>query len=153
MVKSVNIKKRSPMNISIASRLLGVAITMFVLILTIKSDLLNKDIIILQLALCIPFLLVSMITNAKIVDLDSLKDYYLPNRIANSIGISLIINTIGLLVANYTARYIGILFFILLILLLGCLIYLDFNKRKLYNEVLMIALIFFFGLLPSILGL
>lgn len=153
MVKKENLKKRSPMNISIASRLLGVAITMFVLILTIKSELLDKEVIILQLALCIPFLLVSMITNAKIVDLDSLKDYYLPNRIANSTGISLIINSIGLLVASYTARYIGIIFFILLIGLLSCLIYLDFNKRKLYNEVLMITLVFFFGLLPAILGL
>ena len=141
------------MNISIASRLLGVSITIFILILTIKSELLEKDIIVFQLALSIPFLLISMITNAKIVDLDSLKDYYIPNRITHSIGVSLIINTVGLLVANYTTRYIGIIFFIVTIIMLSFLLYLDFNKRKLYNELLMITLIFFLGFLPALTGL
>jgi len=141
------------MNIPIASRLLGVTITVFVLILTIKSELLEKGIIVLQLVLAVPFLLISMITNAKIVDIDSLKDYYLSSRVTNSIGISLIINTFGLLVTNYTARYIGIIFFVVMILLLSSLLYLDFNKRKLYNELLMITLIFFLGLLPAIFGL
>ena len=153
MVERENLKNRSPMNIPIASRLLGVTITVFVLILTIKSELLEKGIIVLQLVLAVPFLLISMITNAKIVDIDSLKDYYLSSRVTNSIGISLIINTFGLLVTNYTARYIGIIFFVVMILLLSSLLYLDFNKRKLYNELLMITLIFFLGLLPAIFGL
>jgi len=141
------------MNISIASRLLNVSITIFVLILTIKSGLLEKEIIVLQLVLSVPFLLISMITNAKIVDRGSLKDYYLLNRITNSIGISLMINGVGLLVANYTARYIGVVFFAVTIFLLSLLLYLDFNKRKLYNEILMIALIFFLGLLPVLIGM
>ena len=153
MVEKENLKKRSPMNISIASRLLNVSITIFVLILTIKSGLLEKEIIVLQLVLSVPFLLISMITNAKIVDRGSLKDYYLLNRITNSIGISLMINGVGLLVANYTARYIGVVFFAVTIFLLSLLLYLDFNKRKLYNEILMIALIFFLGLLPVLIGM
>lgn len=150
MVKKENINKRSPMNVSIASRLLGVSITIFVLLLTLKSELLEKDIIILQLALSMPLLLASMISNAKIVDLDSFKDYYLFNRLANSAGISLIFNTVGLLVTNYISKIIGICFFILLLALLSCLLYLDFNKRKIYNELLMIMVVLFLGLLPAI---
>ena len=150
MVKKENIKKRSPMNVSIASRLLGVAITIFVLLLTLKSELLEEKIIILQLALSIPLLLASMLSNAKIVDLDSFNHYYLFNRLTNSAGIALIFNTIGLLVTNYISRSIGIAFFVLLLVLLSCLLYLDFNKRKIYNELMMIMVVVFLGLLPAI---
>lgn len=150
MVKKENINKRSPMNVSIESRLLGVSITIFVLLLTLKSELLEKDIIILQLALSMPLLLASMISNAKIVDKDSFKDYYLFNRLTNSAGNALVFNTVGLLVANYISKIIGIVFFILLLVLLGCLLYLDFNKRKVYNELMMIFIVLILGLLPAI---
>lgn len=150
MVKKENIGKRSPMIISIESRLLSVSITVFILLLTIKSELLEKNIIILQLVLSMPLLLASMISNAKIVDSDSFKDYYLFSRLTNSAGISLIFNTIGLLVTNYISKIFGIIFFILLIVLLSCLLYLDFNKRKMYNELLMIFLVLIFGLLPAL---
>jgi hypothetical protein len=150
MVQKENIKKRSPMNVSVESRLLGVSITIFVLLLTLKSELLEETIIISQLALSIPFLVVSMITNAKIVDSDSLKDYYLFNRITNSIGISLVFNAIGLLISNYLSKVIGLAFFAMILVLLAGLLYLDFNQRKFYNEILIITLIFLLGLLPAI---
>lgn len=140
------------MNVSIESRLLGVSITVFVLLLTLRSELLEKDIIILQLALSMPLLLASMISNAKIVDLDSFKDYYLFNRLTNSAGIALIFNTIGLLVASYISKIIGIVFFILLLVLLSCLLYLDFNKRKVYNELMVILVVLALGLLPAIIA-
>jgi len=152
MVKKENINKRSPMNVSIASRLLGVSITVFVLLLTLKSELLEKDIIILQLALSMPLLLASMISNAKIVDTDSFKDYYLFNRLTNSAGIALIFNTIGLLVASHISKIIGIVFFILLLILLSGLLYLDLNKRKIYNELMMILIVLVLGLLPAIMA-
>jgi len=138
------------MIISIESRLLGVAITVFILLFTIKSELLEKKIIILQLVLSMPLLLASMISNAKIVDSDSFKDYYFFSRFTNSAGISLIFNTIGLLITSYISRIVGIAFFALLIVLLGCLLYLDFNKRKMYNELVMISIVFIFGLLPAL---
>jgi hypothetical protein len=149
MVKKENIKKRSPMNISIVSRLLSVSITVFILILTLKSDLLEKKVIIFQLVLSIPLLLASMISNAKIVDLDSFKDYYLFNRITNTSGIALVFNTVGLLITNYVSKTIGIAFFVLLLLLLSCLLYLDFNRRKIYNELLIMTIVFFLGLIPA----
>ncbi|MGV8151757.1 MAG: hypothetical protein ACP5OG_01625 [Candidatus Nanoarchaeia archaeon] len=152
MVKEKNIKERSPMNVSIESRLVGISITVFILILTLKSELLEKQIIIFQLVLSLPFLLAAMISNAKIVDSDSLKHYYIFNRITNSIGIALIFNTIGLLTRHYISKIVAISFFALLVILLSCLLYLDFNKRKMYNEFLMIVIVIILGLMPSIIG-
>jgi len=152
MVKETNIRKRAPMNVSITSRLLGVSITIFILLLTIKSGLLEKEIIISQLVLSMPLLLASMISNVKIVDSSSFKDYYLFNRLTNSAGIALIFNSLGLLVTDYISRSIGLIFFILILALFSCLLYLDFNKRKMYNEVLMMVLVLILGLLPAIAG-
>jgi hypothetical protein len=151
MVKKENILERSPMVVSVESRLLGVAITVFALILTLRLEFLEKNIIILQLILSMPFLLASMISNSKIVDNDSFKDYYFFNRVTNSIGVAFIFNALGLLVANYVARTSGIIFFCTIIFLFGCLFFIDFNKRKFYNELLIILITFLFGLLPAIL--
>jgi hypothetical protein len=153
MVKEANIKKRSPMNVSITSRLLGVSITIFILLLTIKSGLLERWIIISQLVLSMPLLLASMMSNAKIVDRESFRDYYLFNRITNSAGIALIFNSLGLLITNYISKSIGLAFFVLLLILFGCLLCLNFNTRKIYNELLMILIILALGLLPAIIGL
>ncbi len=141
------------MNITIESRLLGMAITVFILLLTVKSELLEKQIIILQLALSMPLLLASMISNAKIVDSDSFKDYYLFNRITNSAGVALIFNTLGLLVIYYISKIAGIAFFMILLVSLCCLFYLDYNKRKIYNELLIILIVFCFGVLPAIISM
>ncbi|MDD5192613.1 MAG: hypothetical protein PHH54_03135 [Candidatus Nanoarchaeia archaeon] len=151
MVKRENINKRSPMIISVESRLLGVAITVFVLILTLKLEFLQKNIIIFQLILSMPFLLVSMISNAKIVDSDSFKDYYAFNRVTNSVGVAFIFNALGLLINSYVAKTAGTIFFIILLFLFVCLFFIDLNKRKLYNELVVIIIVFLFGLLPAIL--
>jgi hypothetical protein len=148
MVLVRDIQKRSPMYVSIDSRLLGLAITIFILILTIKSEILEDQITIIQLVMAIPLLLGAMISNARIVDMDSFKQYYLFNRMSNAVGTAFVYNTIGLLIGKYVSFSAGLIYFILLSAVLMLLMMTKFNERKLYNEVTMIVIVAVLGFLP-----
>lgn len=152
--KSANVERRSNMEVAIDSRLLGVAITIFILILTIKSDLLSYSIMTAQLILSLPFLMAAMISNSKIVNKHTLKSYHVINRITSSIAIAFLFNTLGLLVARYISFRIGVFFFMIFIVLLFALMFIDLEKstmvNKLMTEVLMIVLMVLFGLLPAL---
>lgn len=146
--------KRSSMEVAIGSRLLGVAITIFILILTIKSELLSYTIMTAQLVLSIPFLMATMISNSKIVDEQTLCRYRVINRITSAIASAFLFNTIGLLVTKYVSLVIGIIFFLAFIILLTMLVFIDLEKttfkNKLMNEILMIAMMIALGLLPAL---
>jgi len=146
--------RRSSMEVTIGSRLLGVAITIFVLILTIKSELLSYTIMAAQLVLAVPFLMAAMISNSKIVDDNTLKRYLIVNRITSAIASAFLFNTIGLLVARYVSLIIGIIFFSAFIVLLLILVFIDLDKstlkNKMMNEILIIILMLVLGLLPAL---
>lgn len=138
------------MYVSIDSRLVGVAITIFILILTIKSEILQDRVIVMQLIMAIPLLMGAMISNARIVDEDSFRQYYLFSRISNSIGTAFIYNTFGLLVTKYVFPMAGLIYFLLLSAVLLLLMMTQFNHRKLYNEVVMLIVVFILGILPAV---
>jgi hypothetical protein len=152
--KTANVERRSNMEVAIDSRLLGVAITIFILILTIKFELLSYTIMTAQLILALPFLMAAMISNSKIVNQRTLKSYHVINRITSAIAIAFLFNTLGLMVAKYISFTIGIIFFGIFILLLVALIFIDFDKstviNKIMTEVLMIVLMIALGLLPAL---
>ena len=56
------------MNTTVVARLMGMTVTLFILILTIKSELLDYHTIAWQLVLAIPFLFAALVANSKITD-------------------------------------------------------------------------------------
>jgi hypothetical protein len=152
--RTASFERRSSMEVTIGSRLLGVAITIFILILTIKFELLSYTIMTAQLILALPFLMAAMISNSKIVNQRTLSSYHIVNRVTSAIASAFLFNTLGLLVTRYISFTIGMIFFILFILLLVVFIFIDLDKttitNKLMTEVLMIAIMIVLGLLPSL---
>ena len=148
MEKEIGI--RSPMYVAISSRLLGVAITVFILILNLKSELLSNIYVTLQLVLCIPLLIGSMLSQTKINNEFKLKKYYLLNRITTALSFGFLLNALGLLVSIYVSLIAGLLFFIALILVFGSMLILDYDKKKIFNEGLTILTFIFLGLLPAL---
>jgi len=152
--KTADIERRSNMEVAIDSRLLGVAITIFILILTIKFELLSYTIMTAQLIMALPFLMAAMMSNSKIVNPRTLKSYHVINRTTSAIAFAFLFNTLGLMVAKYISFTIGIIFFVIFIVLLVALIFIDLDKstikNKLMTEILMIALMISLGLLPAL---
>ena len=141
--------KKSSLYLTISSRLVGLATTILILILTIKSELLSDYLITAQLVLSIPFLIGSMLSDAKIIDFKSLRRYYYLNRMSTAIAFGLLFNTIGLLISKYISHLLGFAFFIVLLVLFFIMIFLNFDKRKIFSEGLTILVIIALGVLPS----
>ena len=148
------VENRSSMEVAISSRLLGVVITIFILILTIKSELLAYKIMAIQLVLAVPFVIGAMISSSKILTAQTLKRYVIVNRICSSAASAFIFNTIGLLISKYVSLMIGVLYFLVFILILIEFVFIDIDKSKLSNklihEILIIILMIIFGLLPAL---
>ena len=148
------IEQRSSMEVTIGSRLLGVTVTIFILILTIKSELLSYTIMTAQLVLAIPFIIGGMILNSKILTSQTLKRYVVMNRMFSSAASAFIFNTIGLLISKYASFVLGIIYFITFITVLLALVFIDIDKsefkNKLIHEILMIVLMISLGLLPAL---
>ena len=147
---------KSSMYVAIDSRLLGITMTIFILLLTVKSELLNNKLITMQLVLVIPFLFGSIFTSAKIVNKNSLSRYYAMNRFCSSVAHALIFNTVGLLVATYVSFWIGVLYFIVLLFNLIWLTMLktptpEHGFKNYIKAIIMIPIILLLGLLPTIL--
>jgi len=149
-----HVSRRSSMEVTIGSRLLGVAMTIFILILTIKSELLSYTIMTMQLVFAIPFLIGAMISNSKIINRQTLTRYLVLNRVTSAIASAFLFNTIGLLVAKYVSELLGIFFFLVFIALLVVFVFIDLDKTtiriKLMNEILIILLMIFLGLIPAL---
>jgi hypothetical protein len=154
MPQNKPIGRRSSMEIAIDSRLLGVIITIFILILTIKSEVLNYAVMTAQLVLAIPFLLGAMISNSRIVNNQTLQRYLTLNRVCSAIAFALIFNTIGLLISKYVSLTLGMLFFLGFIMIMTIFIFIDIDKstwrNKLLYEVLMMVLMIAFGIIPAL---
>ena len=73
--KIYKIEHRSPLFVSINTRLLGISVTVFILILTIKSELLASPLITTQLVLSIPLFMRALWADAKIRDAVSLEKF------------------------------------------------------------------------------
>jgi hypothetical protein len=145
-----NFAGRSSMHVSVATRLLGMTITLFILILTVKAELLEYAPIAWQLSLAIPILIASLVVNTKIICQDTFEKYKNFNLLVNSVSIALVANTIGLLISKYISQTIGISYFVLFILLYSYFFIKDLKSRKVYNETIIIILMILLGLIPSL---
>ena len=105
--------KRSPLYVAVDARFLGITITIFILILTIKSELLSSWLIATQLILSIPLWIAALASQSKIVDTQSLRKYYILTKFSSSIALAFIYNVLGLLVIRYVFISTGLMFFLL----------------------------------------
>lgn len=149
-MRNEDVSKRSSMQVALITRLLGITLTIFVLILTIKSELLNYRIITWQLVLSIPILFTALVTSSKMVNLGAFREHKIFALFVNSIAIALIFNTIGLLVTKYVSAIIGTIYFILFVGCYGYFLKKDWKSGKIHNEVIIIILLITLGLIPAL---
>lgn len=149
--KTKNYSARSATNLTLVTRLFSALLTVFILILTVKSELLKYDLISLQLVLAIPITFISMVVSARIHDKESFERYKILNLVIASVSISLVLNSLGLLITKYVSMYAGLLFFMILVLAYTSFFIIDSKFRKVYHELIILSMITLLGLLPSIL--
>jgi hypothetical protein len=145
-----HVSGRSSMNTALMTRLLGMTVTLFILILTVKSELLEYQSVSWQLVLSMPLLLAALIANSKVVNVEKFEKYRYFILIVNSVSIALVSNTIGLLVAKYVSLIIGVAYFALFIGLFGYFFKKDWADGKVYNEIIVISISILFGLIPAL---
>jgi hypothetical protein len=149
-MKEKNFAGRSSMHVSFATRLLGLTITLFILILTVKAELLDYTPLAWQLILAIPLLFASLIVNTKIISQETFEKYRIFNLLVTSISTAFIANALGLLISKYISHIIGLAYFILFIGIYGYFFVKDLKQRKIYNETIIILIIILLGLLPAL---
>lgn len=137
------------MQVNLITRLLGMAITVFILVLTVKSELLAYKVVAWQLALSIPFLFMALLTNTKITDVQSFREHKTFCLYMNSVAIALLFNSVGLLVTRYVASLVGFAYFVFFIMGYTYFMIKDWKYNKIHNEVLIIALMVLLGLIPA----
>lgn len=145
--------KRSPQYLTVDARFLGVTITVFILMLTVKSELLESLLIAGQLSLAIPFWIAALISQSKIVDFRSLKKYYSMNKISSGIALAFLYNTLGLLIVRYISLPIGIIFFSLFLIyeVYTAFFHLEIRKPdRTIRDTMVLLILIFGGLLPSL---
>lgn len=147
-----NFASRSSMQVAFTTRLLATALTLFTLILTIKSELLESPFIAWQLSLSIPILFTAMVSNSKITNQRSFNKYKNFNLFINATSIALVANPIGLLVTNYISKLMGISYFLTFLGVYSYFFAKDFKAKKYFNEMIIIILLTTFGLIPTILS-
>jgi len=142
-------------NISI----LAIAITLFTFIITFNSEILKvNDFLAIQLICSIPILFSSCITATKLGYTKKIKIWKNYTFILFTIGQALLINSIGILIAELVSSKLGIIFFVVSIItsILYSIIrikYEDYNqKSRFYKDLLNFLIVILFGLLP-ILGI
>lgn len=141
----------------INTRLLGVAITIFVLIVTLKSEILTDNkIITYELVLAIPFLLTSSLARSKLGYSSRPEKWNFLGWITYIIGYALLLNVIGIIVALYLDLNLAILFFVIswILSIVYSTIEVSYKKEKLkeriFKDSFFILLQLFLGLLPAL---
>lgn len=139
------------MNMTLKTRLLSMAVTIFILVLTIKSELLEYQIISWQLVLSIPLLFAALVANSKITNEENFNKYKKFNLLTNSLAIALISNTVGLLITKYVSFLAGLAYFTAFILLYLYLLKIEWSSKKFINELIVIIATVALGLIPALL--
>ncbi|MFA5176267.1 MAG: hypothetical protein WC413_03350 [Candidatus Nanoarchaeia archaeon] len=145
--------KRSPQYVTVDARFLGVTITIFILMLTVKSELLESNLIAGQLVLSIPFWIAALVSQSKIVDFESLRKYYTLNKISSGVALAFLYNTLGLLTVRYISLPIGLAFFSLYLAyeLYTAFFHLEIRKPdRTIRDTMVLLILIFGGILPAL---
>lgn len=145
--------KRSPLYVAVDARFLGITITIFIVILTIKSELLSSWLIATQLILSIPLWIAALASQSKIVDTQSLRKYYTLSKFSSSIALAFIYNVLGLLVIRYVFISTGLIFFLLFLIyqIYHTVYHIKIGKmNRTFRDILLMLILIFGGILPSL---
>lgn len=144
---------KSQMYVVIVAGFLGLVMTLFILILTIKIELIDSELISYQLVLSIPFFMLQLISQAKMVDISTIKQYYVFNRIVSGISFAFLYNSLGLLISKYVSSSLGVLFFMIYMMGICFFMHNDLKTkdiRKIYRDSIIMVLVLLLGLLPAL---
>ena len=141
---------RSPLYVQLYASFIGIAITIFVLVLTIRSELFSSKILTYQLVLTIPFWIITLLTQVKIVHARGLKTYYLINKLVYGIAFAFLYNSLGLLITGYISLGLGLVWFSIYLIYSILSLVIDFRKNRLYGDLTSIIIIILLGILPAL---
>jgi hypothetical protein len=137
--------------------LLGICVTLFGLVSTIRPEVLSKDLYFTsQLVLAVPFFVCGLLARIKEV---SYKDSYRWTRltfISFTLAYGFFVNSLGLLLSFVAPIFISLIFFgtNTLLTLVRAWIVVSYKpsklKSRLVREAIHIALIVFLGILPAL---
>ncbi len=135
--------------------ILAIAITLFTFVITFNSEMLKtNNFLAIQLICSIPILFSASITATKLGYTKKIKIWKNYTFILFTIGQALLINSIGILIAELVSLKLGIIFFVVTIItsILYSTIrikYEDYNqKSKFYKDLLNLLILILLGLLP-----
>jgi len=146
------ILQRSANYTSVDGWFLSIAVTLFTLMLTIKIELLSSWMIATQLVLSICLWMGIIVSQAKIVNLESIKKYYALNKLSSGIAMAFTYNVIGLLIVKYVFFSTGLIFFAIFLFYNLYTLYGHIKARKkgkIFRDILIIAILVVGGILPS----
>lgn len=137
--------------------LLGICITLFGLVATIKPEMLSQNpFFVLQLVLSVPFFVCGLLARVKEAAYSDSYKWRKLNFISFTLAYGFFINSIGLILSFITPIYVSMTFFGVnsLLTLTRASIVISYVpaklKSRLFREFIHIALIVFLGVLPAL---
>lgn len=137
--------------------LLAVAFIIFALTISFKASLFKSIwLLAFQSTLAMPLLLASLFACAKVGVADRVKMWEKFSYITSTLAYAFLINVVGLLLAQFSTKTMGVVFFIANILMAAIYSYLEIKENpsklrsRIYKDVFFAALIILGGLLPAL---
>ena len=136
--------------------LLGICITVFTLVSTIKPVLFQEKFFAIQLALTVPFFMSALISRIKQAYKKDYLKWGMLALISFTIAFGFLINVIGLLLSIFAPIYVAMAFFAANILLdlvrtgLSISLEKDRAKRDLTKSIVHLLMIVLLGILPAL---
>lgn len=150
-------KSKSDSRVLINVTLLGICFTLFTFIVTIKPELLNRNIYLtLQLVCAIPILMNSIFTRSKLGYTIQAKKWNDLGFITFLLGYSFLVNVVGILLISLISFKVGIIYFIVNIFSAIVYSYVDISydksrlRERLWKDGAFILLIIILGILPTL---
>ncbi len=137
--------------------LLAIVITLFGLVATIKPEMVSENpLFTLQLVLAIPFFICGLFSRIKSAAYVDSSLWRVLGFVSFTLAYGFFINSVGLMLSFITAIYVSMAFFTVNTLLTltraGIVVYYDHSElpKRLFRELIHIALIIFLGVLPAL---
>jgi hypothetical protein len=105
------LESKAASRIALNTSLLSVAVGIFFLVVSLRSQLLVPEIVAAQMVLPIPLLLTSILSYSKVGYKDRIERWDTLGWITFILGYALILNVIGILLAGYVGLRVSLIFF------------------------------------------
>ncbi len=154
-IEAVHFKADNKARINL--HLLGIAFTVFTLIVTLKPELFRDYVLLgLQLALSIPLFITSTLCRTNQFSIENNKYWNKLAYITFLLAYSMLVNVLGIFLALFVSLGVSMLFFVVNILLAVLYSYFGVRynraelKSRLYKDISFIVILILFGIIPSL---